>query len=190
MPHSDNKYIEGIRDNNEQLLKEIYLNFFGRIKAMILANGGNENDASDIFQEALLAVFRQTKHSSFTLECPLEAYLYIICKNRWISFRQSVYGSRVTFTDTFSSVIEQTLVDEAEQLGMQAGRHSLLKKKILQLEDGCRKILELSWNGIPLQKVAELLGTTYAYVRKRKTVCTGKLIESVRQSPEFAFLKW
>jgi DNA-directed RNA polymerase specialized sigma24 family protein len=100
LPHADTKYITALLTNNTELLAELYQKYSGKIQAMVEKNNGTQTDAADIFQEALVAVFQKAKSGTFTLTCPLEAYLYLICKNRWINELAKRSSKPVTFTDT------------------------------------------------------------------------------------------
>ena len=83
--HQDQQYIEALINNDTPLIKELYDKYAGKIRDMVIKNNGTNIDAADIFQEALLAIYQRAKNKDFVLTCPLDAYLYLICKNRWIN---------------------------------------------------------------------------------------------------------
>jgi len=70
MPHADQKYIDA-------LIK-------GDCKKFVLKNSGSVGDATDVFQETLIAVLSKVKTKPFVLTVPLGAYLYRVYKNKWI----------------------------------------------------------------------------------------------------------
>src|SRR4051794_40647617 len=82
--HPDQKYIEALVNNNTVVLNELYKKFSGKIKFMVLKTNGTEADAADIFQYALMSIYRKAKTKGFRLSCPFEAFLYLVCKKRWI----------------------------------------------------------------------------------------------------------
>jgi hypothetical protein len=79
---------------------------------------------------------------------------------------------------------------EAEKQKNTENRHQLLQEKLLELGEGCRQLLRLSWSGISMEQVAQQLENTYGYVRKKKSECMGKLINLIKTSPNFANLTW
>src|SRR5690242_18656530 len=83
--HIDQKYIDALLSNDGVLLNELYQKFSGKIKSMVLQNNGTEIDAADIFQDTLLSIYHKAKTKGFILTCPLEAFLYRICKNKWMN---------------------------------------------------------------------------------------------------------
>jgi len=189
-PHLDTKYIQALINNNTQLLDEIYTRFAGKIKLMVVQNTGTETDADDILQDALVAIYYKAASGNFILTCPFESFLYTVCKNLWLmqlrkKSRQPVTNSGDAQYDTGTDVFK-----EAEAVINNNERRLLLEKKFDQLGEGCRKVLELAWSGKPLEEVAALLNNTYAYIRKKKSECMGKLSELIKQSPEYKALLW
>ena len=49
--------LEGIRRNDIKILQYVYRTFYSYIKYFIISNSGNDDDARDIFQEALVVVY-------------------------------------------------------------------------------------------------------------------------------------
>jgi RNA polymerase sigma factor (sigma-70 family) len=188
--HPDQLYIEALLNNDPALLNELYRKYSGKIKRMVEQNNGNEDDAADIFQDALLSIYNKAKNNNFTLTCPLDAFLYLICKNKWITELNKRRSHRVTFTDTEGYNLSEDLVKLAEICNLDQARKKLLEEKLETLGDSCKKLLPLSWSGHSMDKVAQMLYMTYGYARKKKSECMGKLIQLVQQSPEFKSLKW
>jgi len=191
MEHPDQKYIRALLENDATVLEELYSKFSGKIKWMIIQNNGTETDAADIFQDALLSIYNKAKTNDFTLTCPLEAFLYLICKNKWLNVLNKRKTQKVTITDTqgFNYIGEDNF-KLAEDCVLQQERNNLLTQKLGEMGDSCRNILRLSWSGVSMQEVADQLNVTYAYARKKKSECMARLIALVKQSPEFNSLKW
>lgn len=189
-PHSDQQYIDALLNNDAHLLNELYVKYSGKIKSMIMKNNGTEDDAADIFQESLIDIYNKAKNNSFILTCPLDAFIYMVCKNKWLNELRKRKNSRVTFTDTEQYNISDDSFKEASLLFNQTERGNLLLSKLSEMGDACKKLLELSWSGKPMEEVAALLNNSYGYVRKKKSECMAKLISMVKQSPQFSALQW
>ncbi len=188
--HPDQKYIDALLHHDDRLLDEIYKKYSGGIKRMVLHNNGNESDAADIFQEALIGLYQKARTGNFVLTCPLEAYLYLVCKNRWINELNKKGTSKVTFMDTEGYDWGEDAFKTAEAVILQSNRRKLLDNKLAELGEGCRELLRLSWSGKAMDEVAVILNNSYGYVRKKKSECLAKLAALVKSSPEFADLKW
>ena len=59
MNKKEDSYIECITTQNKDGLISIYEQFLPRIKNLIKNNGGSEDDAMDIFQDAILIIFEK-----------------------------------------------------------------------------------------------------------------------------------
>lgn len=191
MQHSDQKYIDALLANDTAVLDELYQKFSGKIKWMIMQNNGTETDAADIFQDALLSVCNKARSGAFILTCPMEAFLFLVCKNKWLNVLNKRKTQKVTITDTdgFNNIGEDDF-KMAEDCVLQQERRNLLAEKLAEMGDSCRKLLQLSWSGIGMEEVAQKLNVTYAYARKKKSECMARLIGLVKQSPRFNSLKW
>lgn len=191
MQHPDQKYVTALLNNDATVLEELYERFSGKIKWMIMQNNGSETDAADIFQDALLSIYNKAKAGDFVLTCPMEAFLYLICKNKWLNVLNKRKTHKVTNTDTegFSYIGEDNF-RLAEDCVLQQERSSLLAEKLALMGESCKNLLKLSWSGISMDEVAKKLNVTYAYARKKKSECMAKLISLVKESPKFNSLKW
>ena len=187
--HPDNKYINALRDNDQVLLDELYTLFGGKIKKMVLQNNGSEADAADIFQEALVDLYKKAK-TGFILTCPMEAFLFMICRNRWLNTITRRKYNNVTFAEDegYSNLVSEDSFAVAEQIKTNQNRKNLIESKLVELGGSCSELLQLSWSGKKLELIATLMNTTYNYIRKKKSDCMGKLIDLVKGSPDYQLL--
>jgi RNA polymerase sigma factor (sigma-70 family) len=190
MHHHDQRYIDALINNNQQLLEEVYKKFSGKIKWMVLQNNGTETDAADIFQDALLCVYRRAVKGNFVLTCPFEAFLYRICKNAWLKELVKRRQGRVTINEQGEYMLndrELKLIDETE---MMQARRNLISGKLNELDEHCRQLLTMSWSGKPMEEVAKAMNFSYGYARKKKNHCMAKLIFLIKESSTYNSLKW
>lgn len=191
MQHSDQKYINALLNNNVALLEELYEKFSGKIKRMVLQNNGSENDAADIFQDALLSIYHKASTQNFTLTCPFEAFLYLVCRNKWLNELTKRKSRKVTINDPsgYNEIGEDSFA-MAEECVLKHARMSLLIRKLKELSAGCQQLLRLSWSEKSMDEVASQLDMSYGYARKKKSECMSKLIQLVKKSSQFNSLKW
>ncbi len=189
MEHADQKYMDALLNKDEVLLREIYERFSGKIKGMVLHRGGNEEDAKDIFQEALLSIFNRAKNGAFALTCPFEGLLYLICKRKWAKELKKRNKLSVTMSDEAAFNTRDGSAGLAEECEIQEARRALIVENLMKLGEKCRQLLYLSWEGNTMEEVATLLHVTYGYARKKKSECVAKLIDFIHQSPKYHSLK-
>lgn len=185
--HPDNKYIEGLKLHASPLITEIYERYAAKIERMVVANSGTPTDAADIFQEALTDLYHKA-HTGFVLTCPLDAFLYLICKNKWLNVLNKQKRSPVTFTEVGGYSATEDVFENAELMQADDSRLAVMRTAFEQLGDGCKQLLQLNWGGMPLEEVATKMDTTYGYIRKKKSECVGKLTELVKSSPLYKSL--
>ncbi|MDQ3290901.1 MAG: RNA polymerase sigma factor [Bacteroidota bacterium] len=190
MKHSDHKYIEALLSNDRSLLEELYRKFSGKIKRMVLNNNGTIADAADIFNEALLSLYHKAKNQNFELSCPLDAFLYLVCKNKWLNELNKRKNKKIIAIDDEGFDLGEDSFKLAEDCTLQDQRINLITEKLAELGDACKQLLHLSWDGKPMEEVAETLGFTYGYARKKKSECMARLVILVKQSSQFSSLKW
>lgn len=188
--HPDHKFIEALADNDSVLIEEIYRRFTAGIKNMVLKNSGTETDAADLLQDVLVELHRKACKKEFVLTCPFGAFLFMVCRNRWLNKLEKRSIKTVTIRENEGFNPGEDVQENYENLVMNEKRKRLVDEKLAELGEGCRELLSLSWSGKPLQEVAAMLNFTYAYVRKRKTECMSKLIRLVKEAPGFTALKW
>ena len=188
--HPDQIYINAFRSKNMELIETLYKKIAPKIKNLVLRNNGNETDAADLLQDAMLSIYNKAMTSDFILTCPIDAFIYIICKKNWQKNLYKKQQLRVTIIDNpeYYTLGEDSFA-VAENCIREQAQKDLLSEKLQQLGEGCRKLLNLSWEGRRMEEVASILGFSYAYARKTKTECLAKLIMLVRASTLYQSLK-
>ncbi|WP_194776996.1 RNA polymerase sigma factor [Pararhodonellum marinum] len=190
MEHSDQKYILGLLNNDPVILEEIYRKYSGKIKWMVLKNNGTEADAADIFQEALITIFQKAKSENFVLTCPFDAFIYLICKKKWLNILNKKKNQPVTINEEAQYNYGEDSFRLAEDVQLHEDRLHLISTQLSKLGEACQELLHLSWMGKTMEEVASALGFTYGYARKKKSECMAKLVSLIRSSNEFNTLKW
>lgn len=189
MNHPDQKYIDALLTNDCVLLRELYARFSGTIKKMVLNNNGSLQDAADIFQEGLMALYVMAKDRDFLLSGPLEPYLYSICKNKWLKKIEKNNVLEVTkYSEQGNKEFKVAMSENDESVHRE--RKKFVYKKLGELGNICRQLIILNITGIPLYEVADILDISYAYVRRKKGECISLLVKMIKQSPEYEQLKW
>lgn len=187
--NNDQQYIEGLLTNDDKVIDAIYRNFSGKVKHWVCANSGTSDDAADIFQESIISIYRQARDKGLELTCPFEAFLLMVCKRKW--WNELKKRNRQGVTTSLDRVSETG--QEAEALSgdllQQEERDHLVARFFRQLGERCQEIISQTLSGEHQEKVAVRLGVSYAYLRKKKSECIGRLTEMIRQSKEFRDMK-
>jgi RNA polymerase sigma factor (sigma-70 family) len=187
-PHEDHIYIEALLKNDSKVLSTLYAKFSPKIVGYIKNNSGDEDAAQDIIQETLVTIYHQAKAKNFILTCPFDAYFFLLCKRRWLNELKKRGNNRVTIIDDITSISEEQ-EQQVEETEIFEQQHQLFELKFKELGEKCQELLKATFKIKSMEEVADFLGVTYGYARKKKSQCMGKLTQLVKNSNEFNQLK-
>ena len=167
------------------IVREIYSKYAGKIRHYIIANSGNEDDASDILQEALIDIYNQAKNKQLQLTCPFEPYLLLVCKRKWLNLLKKRGREPVTKEVEDVSIGEDVFA-LAEQMQQNDQRMQLFLQCFEKLGDTCKEIIKKCLGGEDQELIAVQLKVTYGYLRKKKSECMAALTKMIHpQLPEW-----
>jgi len=182
--HDDQRFITYLQQNDHRGISQIYQLFAPKIIQMIRYNSGTRADAADVMQEALVSIYKMCSERDYVLSCPFEAFFVMVCKRKWFSMLKKRSGSPVTNSLDDGYTFEKENM-EAKELADQLEREEALMRVLDTMGKTCRDIIRGCMGKDPQEKVAERLGYTYAYLRKKKSECLTQLGKLVREHPLF-----
>ncbi|MCC6279831.1 MAG: hypothetical protein IT262_04475 [Saprospiraceae bacterium] len=185
--HPDQQYIEALRRNDPRGIRKIYELHAAQALRWVRNNNGTEDDAGDIFQEALMVVYEKSLDPDFTLTCPLGALLHVIWSRKWIDrLRQKNRESAVRKQEETrydSDTTEDTLVLAEDMLAGQA-RQERMSRTFIQLSELCRQLLRMLSDGVAPRAAADQLQmNSVDTLYRRKNACTQRWRELYLQIP-------
>lgn len=172
------RYLDGIHQNKALVVKEIYDKFFPGVLNWIERNRGAQVDAEDIFQEALVSIFRRVKKGDLNIEFAFYTYLFAICKRIWFK-RLKKRDFAVTTTDELPlSSTEGDLITEAME---KTEKYTLFRTKLKQLGADCQQLLQLHFAKKSFKEIAEVLKyASEEYARRKKYLCKKELTKLIK----------
>ncbi len=183
--HADHKYIEALLQNNRTLIEEIYQQSAKTVLNYVLKNNGDQQDARDLLQDALMAIYEQAKRETFSLNCPFDAYLYYVCRNMWLNRLKKRKRKGVTEMSILPSEDNSDVLTLAEETTKENRKQILFRAMFEKLGESCRNILSRNWKGKNLKEIATELSISYGYARKKKAECVLRLTKLVQEHPEY-----
>lgn len=182
--HEDQKYIDGLVQNNSFIIQAIYDKFVPKVVNYIKQNNGSTDKAQDVIQDTLVTIYNQATQKKLQLTCPFDAYFFLLCKRKWLNELKKSFNKEVTINDAILSK-----GDEAQELAFETSvfgeKQALFTEMFQKMGTACKDLLTATFKIKSMEEVAESLGISYAYARKKKSLCIGKLTELVRKSPKF-----
>ena len=150
--------IRGLSVNDKSAVETIYSDNYGVIQNLILNNNGSEEDAKDIFQEALIVLYEKSKSVEFELNCQIKTYLYSVSKRLWLKRLQK--NSRYELQ---SNGFEETVYVE-DDIGVHEKRNNeygMMEFAMSHIGEPCKSILEAYYiRKQNMQEIAEHFGYT------------------------------
>lgn len=182
--YSPEEIIDGILSDNTIILDQFYRENFYQIRHLIITNSGNEDDARDIFQEAMVVFYRKLKTDNILLSCSLSTYLYSIARLLWLKELHRRKKSRVDLSDTLDDFNYQD--KELPEIIARNERLKLYREKFEQLSEDCKTVLRMFLNNIPIREITKFMGySTDQHTKNRRYRCKKSLIKSIRNSEKF-----
>ncbi len=187
--HPDYIYIKALAENDTFVINRLYEKFLPKIIAFVRKNSGNKSEAQDLFQDALIAIFHKALDKNFVLSCPFDAYLFMVCKNKWFNTLKSKGKKGVTLVEPSTFNNDKQIVELTDETLIEEEKQKLFDKKLLEISPKCQELLKLSWAGNAMDKVADLLKVSYGYARKKKSECMKRLTFLIKESSEYQKIK-
>ncbi|MCK5068445.1 MAG: sigma-70 family RNA polymerase sigma factor [Bacteroidales bacterium] len=183
--YNDQHIIDSIRNRDDVAFKYLQVKFQDSIRLMVLEMGGSQEDAKDVFSEGLIALIRLVDREDFVLTCKLGTLVYALCKKTWKQHLEKQVAVRNYHMRKLESSPEWDFTEEVDQQLYQ----EIFWESFKQLDKVCQEILEGYLKEISPKDIAEQLGYSYGYVRKRKSLCHGFLMKMIEGHPTFIKIK-
>jgi RNA polymerase sigma factor (sigma-70 family) len=178
----DKKIVEGIASHDSTVLNQVYREILPCVESFVVQNGGNEEQALDVFQDAMMIIYDKICKGTFSLQCKFSTYLYAVCKKVWIQEHKKQISR-------LKKLNEIAVVAEKEARYAQEGTDEMMElfhKHFNLLGKGCQKMLRLYFNGATIEDIREFMGfRTVHQASDKKYRCKKALIESIRNDPKF-----
>lgn len=181
MAYSDKEVLEAIRNgNDDQVLKYLYKELLPRVKKYIVTNSGDENDAKDIFQDAVVVFYKYVKTGKFDERNEIGAFIYSVSRNLWINLAKK-RNRNVALTDQTPEIEFQGNADE-ELISQE--REAYVVNMFSKLGETCKNLLIfITFNKLSMKELAEKMGFSSENVAKTKHYkCKQRLIELVKEN--------
>ena len=184
--YSDEQILKGILRHDNLILQYIYKQYYYNINYFIRKNQGSEDDASDIFQEAIIIIYRKIKENDLIFEkSSFKGYLFSVCRFLWLKQLEKRRIEREKLNDSLP-YHEDLYDDNLNELAEKNERYGLYQKHFGTLSTDCQKLLQLFFEKISLRDIAKVMGyKSEKYAKKRKYKCKELLISRIKQDAEF-----
>lgn len=184
--YSDDIIIDGLKHHDSKIIKYLYKEYYPTIKFLIMTNSGKEEQAEDIFQEALLIIYRKIVRENLILTGSFKTFLYSVSRNLWLQQLDR------NFFDFNSLELETLEFNDSEEcaslmeLESKIEKYTIFQSHFLNLSADCQKILKLYLSNYSIEEITKQMGfDSEIYTKRRLYNCKAKLIKKVHQDHNF-----
>lgn len=165
-------------------IRKFYSKNFHIVRNFITRNNGNESDAEDIFQEALIVLYQKLKHQNINFDISMDSYFIGICKNLW--------RNKLKELNRMIYIASENLMDHQESdpdyLEI-ADIKKIYEQHFHNLSPKCQDLLKLYFSGFSTSDITKLRNKSPEIIRKQKYDCKCCLLKKFEKDKTFLKIK-
>jgi RNA polymerase sigma factor (sigma-70 family) len=162
----DSEVLEKISRGDEAALDYLYRKYYRMMTSIIIKNSGTEQEAKDVFQDALIVFWQNVTSGKLVLTSKISTYIYSVCLNLWR--KELDRKSRLSHEEKE----EVEYIDDEQK-----ERAKIIHQCIARMDETCRKLLTYYYfDDMSMQDITQKLGFANTDTTKtRKYKCKRKL---------------
>ncbi|MEM8583779.1 MAG: sigma-70 family RNA polymerase sigma factor [Bacteroidota bacterium] len=173
-PHPDHQQVIelGFRQGQSAPITRIYREVGPGLVKKLRSSGATENEARDIFQEAMIVLMQKATDPAFVLTAPVGAYLSEVCRRLWLSALRKGNSRKEVSLDALdaSMATDQSIHLIDRDLDTRCFR--LLDSCYQQLSETCRELLMRLKKGGTAAEITEQMNMNSRHTfDRRKHAC-------------------
>lgn len=175
----DNRILSEMRNGNEAAVKHLYTHL-PSVKFWVTQNSGSEEDAFDLFQEALIVFCKNVRSGKYEPTAKISTYLFEICKRKWLKHvNKKEFKGKTSLDLTNVSQSSVFYVSDTPEKSNLESLQDYVSKCLDRLGDPCKTLL---WKAIAIKTTMEQIAVELGYhdahsARQQKYRCLKRLRE-------------
>lgn len=176
--YSDDKIIQGIKQQDSEILNWLYDHYFPDVRRFVTRNSGTQDDAYDIFQEAIIVLYNQIVCDDLDYRTDIKSYFLGIGKIMW--------RNKLSRTKTHETLEDNILSESDVDVFNDPAFVNLVNRSLNKLTNEEREVLSMYAQGISYNDIAQIMGyASEVYARRKKYLSKEHLITIIKSDPEF-----
>jgi len=182
---SDREIIECLKARKSYVVRYLSDRYLPMIRLMVIKKGGTSEDAKDIFQDGMVVMLEKIDTNQLVLSCKFRTFFYSVCENLWKGTLEKRRAAANYFNRKVDTSSDQDFSEDYD--------HKLYEKMFYDvfetLDPVGKDILKLHWQEYSHMEIADKLGYTHGYVRKKKCECQAELLRRITNHPDYKKIK-
>lgn len=182
---SDRELLDSLQSGSRlnECVREIYTKHFEQLSWFVVNNGGNRQDAEDMFQEVVVNFIDAVQKDKFRGESSVRTFLYALNKHAWLNELKR-RGRAMKREMKFDKERDPEQMDVSHHIAdLEAKR--MVMRVVEQLGDACKKILVMFYyDNLSMKDILEKTEyETEQVVRNKKYKCLKQLEQMLNANP-------
>ena len=177
-------FIDDLKKDSRKLFEFIYKTYYPLVRSFIFKLKGNEQDAKDVFQDAVIAIIRNANEKKLKESGILfQTYLMAVCRHIWYNqlrlpekeiLNESDLAEDYGFDEELMKSVDETI------------ERQIFQNNFKKLDKICQKILKYHLKKMSDKEIARKAKIKdVSYLRKRKYLCKERLIKMIKEDPKY-----
>lgn len=159
---SEDKLVEQLKSGDENALKQVYRSYFKQVLHLVISNSGSEDDARDVYQDAICVLYDLMRKPEFELSCSIGTYIYSVSRNLWLKELRKRSNGELRLHDDYDHEDADTESDTENFLNLE-NKIEKINGSLEQLGEPCNTILrDFFYHKLSMEEIAEKMGYTNA----------------------------
>ena len=175
---SDINIINGVRNQDDNVLNWLYDNYFQSVKNHVLSNSGSVEDVSDVFQDTIIVLYNQITDDSLHLTTDLKGYFFGIARNVWSALlrkKQKTIELEIDIPDEGENEEQYDPILER-----------IISRVFPRLKPDQQMVLNLFADGLSYEEIAMKMNLkNEVYARRKKYLSKEALLDLVKEDSEY-----
>ena len=176
---SDDRIIQGIKSQDTEVLNWLYDHYFPDVRRFVLRNSGTQDDAYDVFQDAIIVLYNQIKCDELEYRTDIKSYFLGIGKIMW--------RNKLSHTKTYEQLEDNILSESDVDVFNDPAFVNLVQRSLKKLTNEECEVLNMFAQGMSYKDIADIMGySSEVYARRKKYLSKERLIAIIKSDPEFS----
>jgi len=174
-------------DKNHKIWVYLYHQVLPKVQNYVLKNSGNNEDAFDVFQDAMVAFCKYVRLNKFDKNYSVSGFIYSVARNIWINKVRK--DKKLLLTEMTEIMDNRTDSQDILSYLITNERKKEVNKLIGMLGEKCRRLLKMSvYQEMSGKEICIRLGfASENAVKTQKYKCKQKLLQIMKQQKTSLF---
>jgi RNA polymerase sigma factor (sigma-70 family) len=172
----DEMLLDRVRKGENEAVALLYKRHYPVVYHYVINNHGDEDDATEIYQQAFIILYEKLRDPAFSLQSATGTFLYAVARNLWLASLKE----RRRFGGEASGILVQSDDHDEQRIQELVARerdYATMETSLELLGEPCRSLLKAFYHEMmSMEQIAETMGYTNAdNAKNQKYKCLQRL---------------